>query len=276
MESLPRFESGVLPASDGGGKAYVTIGDGPTPVVVVPGAADGVRIAVDVAPYLAWFYRRRARTCRLLILSRREPLPAGFGIDRHAEDLIETVEQLSWGAAVWECLSAGGPIGQSAAVRRPDLVAGLILASSFHRIADRTRSVFQQWSTMAADADGINFFWRMIEHKYRPPEEVLSQIDPARLASVARPRDPARLQRLLQELQDVEHSQVLPRIACPALIIGGADDRIVPADVQREMAALIARSRLEICQGFGHFNDMENPAYHEHVEHFVQPQRRPA
>jgi pimeloyl-ACP methyl ester carboxylesterase len=275
MHSLPRFETGVLLASDGAGKPYVAIGDGPISVVVVPGAADGLRIAVDVAPYLAWFYRHRARTCRLLILSRREPLPPEFGIERHAEDMIETVEELSWGAAVWECVSAGGPIGQLAAVKRPDLVTGLILASSFHRIDDRTRNVFQQWSTMAADDDGINFFWRMIEHKYRPPKEVLSHINPAQLATVACPREPARLQRLLQELLDIDHSPVLPRVACPALIIGGADDRIVPADVQREMAALIVRSHLEICQGFGHFNDMDNPAYHEHVDHFMQEQRSP-
>jgi hypothetical protein len=35
------------------------------------------------------------------------------------------------------------------------------------------------------------------------------------------------------------------------------------------MAERISTSTLEICSGYGHFNDMENPAYQERVEQFA-------
>src|SRR5262245_25429498 len=127
--SLPPFKTGYVAAPDGARKPYVLFGSGPTSMVVVPGAADGLRTCVDVALFLAWFYRHRAQRCRILILSRRESLPEGFGFERHADDMIESALRLGFGQAVWECLSAAGPIGQWIAVKRPDLMRGLILSS---------------------------------------------------------------------------------------------------------------------------------------------------
>jgi 3-oxoadipate enol-lactonase len=223
-----------------------------------------------VAVYLAWFYRERTKSCRLLILSRREPVPADFGVERHADDMIRTVERLGRGRAVWECLSAGGPIGQWVAVKRPDLVRGLILSSSFDHVAGRTQKVFQQWLNIVEETAGADLFWGMIEQKYRPPAEALSGIDPAILPSAAAPRDPERLKRTLKELFHLDQREIVPRIACPSLVIGGEADRVVPADVQRQMAARMPESRLELCPGYGHFNDMENPAYPGHIDRFVE------
>ena len=47
-------------------------------------------------------------------------------------------------------------------------------------------------------------------------------------------------------------------------------------EVQRGMAARIPASCLELCPGYGHFNDMENPAYEECVERHLQAVFGPA
>jgi len=267
--SLARFDAGHLTEPDGAVKPYVTIGNGPLAMVIVPGAADGLRTCVEVAAYLAWFYRHRARDCRLLILSRRDPIPERFGIERHARDMIRTVQQLNFGPAVWECVSAAGPIGQWAAVERPDLIRGLILSSTYDHVSDPTRKVFEQWLRLAKQA-GSEQVWEMIEHKYRPPAEVLSQTEPLKLSGAAARRDPERLKNILLELLDVDHRALVQRITCPTLVIGGEDDRMVPAQVQRQMAQRIANHVLEICPGYGHFNDMENPIYQQLVDRFVR------
>lgn len=269
IKVLPEFQTGQLSEPDGAVKPYVTIGTGPLPMVVVPGAADGLVTCVDVALYLAWFYRHRAQTCRLLILSRREPIPERFGIEQHADDMIRTVEELRFGPAVWECISAAGPIGQWVAVKRPDLVPGLILSSTYDYADDRTRQVFQQWLTLAEQAGG-DLLWSMIEPKYRPPEGVLSQVEPALRPSASRLRDAGRLKRILLELLDLDQRDLVSQIASATLVIGGADDRVVPAEAQRQMAARIPGSCLELCAGYGHFNDMENPAYQQFVECHLQ------
>ena len=267
--SLPEFQADYLTEPDGARKPYVLLGSGQQAMTVVPGAADGIRTCVDVALFLAWFYRHRASRFRILILSRREPLPAQFGYERHAEDMIRSAEQLGFGPSVWECLSAAGPIGQWIAVKRPDLVRGLILSSSYDFVSDRTRKVLRQWLQIAEHPASLEAFSEGLSKKYQPPPEILNQ--DGRTATLATPSSayPERLQRILAELLQLDQRDVSRRITCPTLIIAGADDRVVPTSVQHEMAERISTSTLEICPGYGHFNDMENPAYQERVEQFA-------
>ena len=273
---LPAFKSGCIQLPGGAAAPYVLIDGGPTPMVVVPGAADGLRTCVDVAVYLAWFYRERAKSCRLLILSRREPLPADFGMDSHAEDLLGVVERLGFGPAIWECLSAAGPIGQWAAVKRPDLVRGLILSSSYDSVSGRLKESLERWLDIARQGGDRDPFWSLIEPKYRPPPEVLSQLDPVLLEGAMTPRSPERFQNLLTALLDLDQRSLVSQISCPTLVIGGEDDRAVPAEVQREMAGRISGAQLKLFPGFGHFNDMENPEYQPVVIKFAQEAMRAA
>ena len=266
---LPPFRAGQLATPDGAIKPYVIIGDGPTPMVVVPGAADGLRFCTEVAVYLAWFYRKRAANCRLLILSRRDPIPPQFGVARHAHDMGQSVDELSFGPAVWECLSAAGPIGQQVAVQRADLVQGLILGSTYDYTSPCTKRALRKWLQMAEHPLGSEAFLEILAQRYRPPAEVLAQI-PAELHPPANvPNRQQRLQRLLQELLELDQRGLTPRIGCRALVVGGGSDRTVPPAVQREMAARILNCTLEIYPGFGHYQDMENPAYSRRVEEFA-------
>src|SRR5262245_36871670 len=121
---------GQLLLPDGARMDWIQCGHGRSPMVIVPGAGDGLWSVGQSAPLLAWHSRRRWRKHRLLVIGRREPIPAGFSLADHAGDYITAIEQLRWGPSVWECISAGGPIGQQVAYRRPDLVRGLILAST--------------------------------------------------------------------------------------------------------------------------------------------------
>jgi 3-oxoadipate enol-lactonase len=267
--SLPEFQTGYLTEPDGARKPYVLLGSGPLAMTVVPGAADGIRTCVDVALFLAWFYRHRAQRFRILILSRREVIPGQFGFERHADDMIRSTEQLGFGPSVWECLSAAGPIGQWIAVKRPDLVRGLILSSSYDFVSDRTRKVLQQWLDIARHPASLEAFSEGLAKKYQPPPEILNERDPTAAGAVRGRADPERLQRILAELLELDQRDLSRRITCPTLIIAGSDDRVVPTSVQQEMAERISTSTLEVCQGHGHFNDMENPAYQERVERFA-------
>jgi pimeloyl-ACP methyl ester carboxylesterase len=267
---LPDFQAGQIDLGGGSVVPYVTIGGGATPMVVVPGAADGLRTCADVAVYLAWFYRERVKDCRLLVLSRREPLPADFEIERQAEDMLQAVEHLKFGPAVWECLSAAGPIGQWAAVKRPDLVRGLILSSSYDQVSGRIRKTLEKWLEIARQGGDRDPFWSMIEPKYRPPREVLAELDPALLQGALTPRSPERFQHLLTPLLHLDQRQLVSQISCPTLVVGGEDDRTVPADAQREMAQRISGAQVKLYPGYGHFNDMENPDYQPLVTRFAR------
>jgi pimeloyl-ACP methyl ester carboxylesterase len=52
---------------------------------------------------------------------------------------------------------------------------------------------------------------------------------------------------------------LLPSITCPALVVGGLQDRVAPPDLQREIAASIAGARLELLDVCGHLAPLEQP-----------------
>src|SRR4029078_2336671 len=116
------FGRGTLRLADGSRIDWLQLGRGSLSVVVVPGIGDGLWTIGQSAPQLVWRYRRRFWSHRLLILGRRDPIPSRFGVEEHADDYLRAVERLGWGPSIWECISAGGPIGQCAARWRPDVV----------------------------------------------------------------------------------------------------------------------------------------------------------
>ena len=266
---LPGRTAGYLPLPDGAQLPYLALGDGPTAIAVIPGAGDGLTTVVDGALRLAWYYRRRAHRYRVLVLSRRQPIPPHFRQDQHAGDLLWALEQLQWGPTVLECNSAGGPVGQWMAVRRPDLIRGLILSSTLHRTVEHTRTVLQLWMVLAHEGRWAELNWSSIEYTFRP--QTVARYRPLRpfTGLLPRPRYAERLERILEELLYLDNRPLLPGIACPTLVIGGADDRVIPADVQREMAALIPHSEIILYPGYGHGNDQENPDYERQVSRFA-------
>ncbi len=84
------------------------------------------------------------------------------------------------------------------------------------------------------------------------------------------PRHPERLPRILEPLLAVDNSPILSRIACPSLVIGGAEDRVMAPVIQREMAKMIPDGRLKLHPGYGHGNHLENPDYTRQVDEFVR------
>ncbi|MHB1294608.1 MAG: alpha/beta fold hydrolase [Anaerolineae bacterium] len=267
---LPSLKRGLLPTADGAAIPYVRVGDGPVPVVVLPGAGDGLRTVYDAAWQLAWFYRRRAKQYRFLVLSRRQPLPLDHAISDQARDAIYAVEQLGWGPALWECNSAGGPVGQRVAVQRPDLVRGLVLSSTLHRTCETTRRVIEEWLRLAENGDWSAFTWSSLKHTFRPRSLVFYRLARPLLTLVGRPRHPERVIYVLRELLDMDQSALLPRITMPTLVVGGRDDKVIPAEIMREMARQIPECRMRLYYGYGHGNDLENPAYPQDVDLLAQ------
>jgi pimeloyl-ACP methyl ester carboxylesterase len=51
----------------------------------------------------------------------------------------------------------------------------------------------------------------------------------------------------------------LPRVACPTLVVVGADDTVTPLDRAEEMAGLIPNARLEVVEKSGHLTPLEQP-----------------
>ncbi len=210
----------------------------------------------------------------MLLLSRRQPFPEGFTMEQQAEDMLYAMEQLGWPPSVLELNSAGGPVGQWMAVKRPEQVKGLILSCTLHRTNDYTRGVLQQWKTMCEEGRWKDLNWSSIEYTFRPATVARYRLLRPLLGLIKAPSDPTRLPRIFGVLLDLDNRSILPRITCPTLVIGGADDRVVPAEIQQEMADLIPGSQILLYPGYGHGNDQENPDYEVQARAFLEKTNR--
>lgn len=267
---LPAYRSGALHTHDGASMSYLVLGSGPIPIVVIPGAGDGLATADEARGRLRWYFAKRARRYRLLYLSRRQPIPDGFTVEQHADDYIYACEQLGWSRGVLECNSAGGPIGQWIAAKRPDLLHGLILSCTLHRANDRFRRKLEYWIALARRGDWSELNWDSVETTFRPKTVARYRRFKPLLRFMPRPRYPERLERVFQGLLHLDNRPILPGIACPTLVIGGADDQLIDRAIQEEMGRLIAPSRTMLYPGYGHGADQENPDYERQVARFVR------
>jgi pimeloyl-ACP methyl ester carboxylesterase len=248
---------------------YLLLGTGPIPLVLIPGAGDGQKTADEARAQLRWYFARRSRQYRILYLSRRQPIPDGFTVEQHADDYLHAVEQLRWQPALWECNSGGGPIGQWVAVKRPDLVRGLVLSCTLHRANEHFREVVGHWKELAQRGEWAALSWESIQYTFRPRTVGRYRLLKPLLRFMSPPRYPERLGQVFAGLLHLDNRPILPRISCPTLVIGGEDDRVIDREIQEEMGRLIPHSRTVLYPGFGHGNDQENPDYERQVARFA-------
>lgn len=109
------------------------------------------------------------------------------------------------------------------------------------------------------------------------PAEITALICKFSLAKENRPRLSAMLQKNVSQSKvnilygdlsacnEMDLTGKAEKISVPALMICGAEDKMVPPDFSRELAAKIRNSSLEIIAGAGHMVMLEQPAELEKV-----------
>jgi 3-oxoadipate enol-lactonase len=154
-------------------------------------------------------------------------------------------------------LSVGGLIAQGLAACRPELVAGLILCDTAHKIGTAEmwgqRIAAIETGGIAALADAILERWF---------SKALRENDPAALAGWR-----AMLTRTPKDgylgtcaaIRDADFTEQAKQITVPTLCVVGEEDGATPPELVREMAGLIPGARYEIIPGAGHLPCIEQP-----------------
>jgi hypothetical protein len=71
---VPGYCKGSLTLPDGDHIPYLALGDGPLPVIYIPGADDILTTVIDAALWLAFYFRKHLSSYRMLLI-RRQPIP---------------------------------------------------------------------------------------------------------------------------------------------------------------------------------------------------------
>lgn len=187
--------------------------------------------------------------------------PAPYAMGRLIGDVERLMDHFALTEAVVVGLSIGGLIAQGLAVKRLDLVRGLVLSNTAARLGrpehwhDRIAAL--RAGGMAALHDATMERW--LGRRWRD--------------SPALPDLSGRFLRTPGEgwagcaaaIAGTDFYETTATLRLPTLAIAGANDGVAPPDLVRETAELVAGHRFHLMRGAGHLPCVEQPAAYAEV-----------
>ncbi|MCF1708790.1 3-oxoadipate enol-lactonase [Tabrizicola sp. J26] len=181
--------------------------------------------------------------------------PPPYAMGALIRDTERAMELLGIRDAVVIGLSIGGMIAQGLAVKRLDLVRGLVLSNTAAKIATAetwaaridavrrggmaavTDQTIERWFSRASRSSAAAQHWR---------DRLLAQ-------------DPQGWIGCAAAIAGTDFYTTTATLTLPTLALAGSEDGSTPADLVRETSALIRGSRFELLRGAGHLPPVDRP-----------------
>lgn len=180
-----------------------------------------------------------------------------YKMEDHIGDLIALLDYLNVSNAVLCGVSVGGMIAQGVYAQRPDLVSGLILCDTGHKIGtqdfwnDRISAISEKGLEGFADA----ILERWFTPAFRTP-------DNAPFAGYRNMLVRTTLDGYIgtcTALRDADYTEQAKEISVPTLCMVGDQDGSTPPALVEELCALIRKSQYELIKDCGHIPSIEQP-----------------
>ncbi|ARJ69316.1 3-oxoadipate enol-lactonase [Paracoccus contaminans] len=185
-----------------------------------------------------------------------EETPGPCSIELLADDAAALIEHLGLGPAVFVGLSIGGLIGQALALRRPELLAGLVISNSAAKLGDaaswQDRIDRVQQGGLPAIAEATMERWFSPDFRAGGSDRLWARM----LA-----RQPAGgYGALCRALAAADLRGAVPALRLPVQVIAGAHDGAAPPEIVRATAGLIPGARFALIEDAAHIPCVETPA----------------
>lgn len=219
------------------------VGDDP-PIVLVPGIDGTALLFYRQQPLLAEGFDTVAF-----------PLPVEsvttMTMDSLVSDLAGLIREVSSNGALLLGESFGGALSMSLAAKHPDLVRGLVIVNSFPYLDERLKLRTAPWLLRSVPWAAMTIVRRYTSGHLHSPHTNVDDIAEFRKRAEFIDRD--SYIRRLQILASYDIRDRLHRIEAPTLFLAGDRDRLLPSvRWARYMHERVARSTLEIMEGYGH------------------------
>lgn len=190
---------------------------------------------------------------------RSDKPDAPYATARHAEDLRALLDALGIERPRIVGLSNGGAAALLFAAAHPERVGALVVADTYAHVDAALRAKLRAL-LLALDAGGLGLRfdvlvpWNFSAGFLDAHGALLGALRARVLAGSAS----ATANLIRGALENAERA-ALERIACPTLVLVGAEDLLTPPWYAREIAAGIAGARLVTIDGAGHAMPVERP-----------------
>lgn len=207
----------------------------------------------------------------------QSPLP---GSAYTLEALADRVLAAAPSQAIWVGWSLGGMVAMQAALRQPQRIVGLVLVASTPRFVQGS-----DWRH-AVEISVLDTFAQELKSNYRATvmrflalqvrgseyaQNTIRKLS-ARLFDYSAPL-PEALHGGLALLRDTDLRTELAHISCPALVIAGTHDTLIPLATAETLVLMLKSARLRIIHGAGHAPLLSHPQeFLQAVTEFIDEQ----
>ncbi len=233
-------------------------GEGKPAIVFVNSLGTDLRIWHQVLPKLANDFTLITYDKRGHGLSDLGEPP--YSIELFARDLAGLIDHLEILDVVVVGLSVGGLIAQNLQAIRPDLVRGLVLSNTAHKIGTA-----ESWQARisAVERGGLGSILDGVMEKWFTPRFRVPANAAYRGYCNMLLRQPiAGYTGTCAAIRDADLTDVARRISVPVLCIAGRQDGSTPPELVESMADLIPGARYEVIEDAAHIPCVEAPAVH--------------
>ena len=223
---------------DGFSMDYCRFGRGQTPLIILPGLS--LQRVMGSAKAIAGAYRLLADDFTIYVFERRNDMPDTYPISDMARDTASALEALDIGSACLFGASQGGMIAMEIAITRPRLVRRMIVGSSSARVTPEVFERFVPWIQMAREEKAGELLLMMSKALY--PREVFEPLRPLLLemAEGITAEDFRRFIIQTEAIRGFDRLDDVNKIACPVLVIGARDDRVLDGESSVQIAERLA------------------------------------
>ncbi len=236
---------------DGTSIDCVSFGSGSRPLVMLPGLS--LQRVKGAALGLRLMYREFGRSHRVYVIDKKEDIPERYTLRDMAEDTAYVMERLGLTGADVFGVSQGGMIAQYLAIYYPELVRRLALGVTASRVNPVMEESINAWIKMAGAGDYGALVGDMLKRMYSPAYiKRYGWLFPA-ASRLGRPglQDIRRFINLAKACLECNSYPELHRIKCPALVLGGREDRVLTGEASEEITEALC-CELHMYEGLGH------------------------
>ena len=240
--------------------AYQVSGDGPFDVVFVPGFVSHVEIAPAI-PGFAAFFKRVESFARLIRFDKRgtgmsDRVGGAPTLEARMDDVRAVMDAVGARRAAFYGLSEGAAMCLLFAATYPERTAALVVRSAYPR---RMWAPDYPWGlTEQAYERELGRDLRIFGPRESASEAVRALVRfegdelQATLNLFRFGSSPGALEALHRMNKEIDVRHVLSAVRVPTLIVRGAEDTLVPAEVAAYMASRIPTARVVEIPGAGH------------------------
>ena len=186
-----------------------------------------------------------------------------FSIEDEVGDIGAILDALDVQSTHVLGFSRGGFLAQELALSSPERVLSLILCGTGHRGPDSVGSSEEfRNATQYTRGQSIEDFYRNMIHTMGAPgwgERDPDALERCLAVDVEAPPGRVGLRGQQGAMPAWTSHERLHTIACPTLVLAGAEDRVMPPENGRQLNELIPNSTLNLIAGCGHLPMWEQP-----------------